>query len=233
MRFNHIILVTFILSIFNITATADRRTPPLLPLNQIESLDLSPEQILQEFALQDSWNIMNGSPNIVGRPGSNEEVIIEIYKAPRGFGINKEFLTVTFNGELKYAFLASTAREGKSTPTGSWRSLERMHETWTSTIYNVRMDFALFFSGPFAVHSTSLSSYHLLGKPASAGCIRLARPNARNLFRLVQRTGVRNLKVIIYSSGAQPPHSLIRSIEEKLIEDENQIRQLIRSGKDG
>ena len=98
-------------------------------------------------------------------------------------------------GKPKYTWAISTARRGKVTPTGSWNAkwLSKNHK---SSLYNnAPMPHSIFYSGNFAIHGTN--QIKRLGRPASAGCVRLHPNNAARLFSLVQKNGKRNFRVNI------------------------------------
>lgn len=109
--------------------------------------------------------------------------------------ISTQAMTVSHRGVVKYRWKASTARRGKVTPTGSWtaRHLSRNHRS--SRYNNAPMPYAIFYSGHYAVHGTYETKR--LGRPASAGCIRLHPDNAAKLFSLVQREGLRNTRIVV------------------------------------
>lgn len=104
-------------------------------------------------------------------------------------------MTVRANGETVGVWAVSTARVGARTPNGTYRPymLSRFHR---SSLYNwAPMPYSVFFRGNYAIHGTT--SIRQLGRPASAGCIRLHPSNARVLYELVQRHGMRNVSIRI------------------------------------
>lgn len=109
--------------------------------------------------------------------------------------ISQQKMKVYKNGRLKYVWPVSTARRGKVTPTGQWRAkwLSKNHKS--SRYNNAPMPYSIFYSGNFAIHGTNQISR--LGRPASAGCVRLHPENARVLFNMTQRVGLKNMKVRI------------------------------------
>lgn len=109
--------------------------------------------------------------------------------------ISQQKMRVYQNGSLKYVWDVSTARRGKVTPTGSWSAkwLSKNHKS--SRYNNAPMPYAIFYSGNFAIHGTNHTKR--LGRPASAGCVRLHPKNAARLFSMVQRSGKRNFRVRI------------------------------------
>ncbi len=109
--------------------------------------------------------------------------------------ISQQRMTVYQNGFPRYNWKVSTARRGKVTPRGRWKAkwLSRHHR---SSRYNgAAMPHSIFYSGNFAIHGT----YNIkrLGRPASAGCIRLHPKNAAILFDLTKSYGLRNTTVSV------------------------------------
>ena len=107
----------------------------------------------------------------------------------------EQVMRVYQNGKQIHKWPVSTARKGKYTPRGQWRGkfLSKHHK---SSLYNnAPMPYSIFYSGNFAIHGTNQTSR--LGRPASAGCIRLHTSNARKLFAMTQQVGTRNLKVVV------------------------------------
>lgn len=102
---------------------------------------------------------------------------------------------VYLDGQLRYEWPVSTAREGKYTPRGEWTPqwLSRWHRS--SRYNNTPMPFAIFYDGDYAIHATE--SISRLGRPASAGCVRLHPDNAELLFSMVQREGMENMRVVV------------------------------------
>lgn len=109
--------------------------------------------------------------------------------------LSSQTMTVTHRGVVKYRWPVSTARAGKVTPTGTWTAkwLSRNHRS--SRYNNAPMPYSIFYSGNYAVHGTNQISR--LGRPASAGCIRLHPSNAAKLFSLAQREGLRNTRIVV------------------------------------
>lgn len=109
--------------------------------------------------------------------------------------ISTQTMTVTHRGIVKYRWKVSTARRGKVTPTGTWTAkwLSRNHRS--SRYNNAPMPYSIFYNGNYAVHGTNQVSR--LGRPASAGCVRLHVDNAAILYRLAQQEGLRNTRIVI------------------------------------
>ncbi len=110
--------------------------------------------------------------------------------------ISSQTMTVTQNGQVKYRWRVSTARAGKVTPTGQWTAkwLSKNHRS--SRYKGAPMPYAVFYSGNYAVHGTNHVSR--LGRPASAGCVRLDTANAAKFYALTQRVGLKNVKIVVH-----------------------------------
>lgn len=108
--------------------------------------------------------------------------------------ISTQTMTVQKDGRVLYRWKVSTARPGKVTPIGTFRP-QRMHRKWTSSIYGSSMPYSIFFRGPYAIHGTGAVSR--LGRPASAGCVRLQTANAKTLYELTRQVGPSNMRVSI------------------------------------
>jgi len=109
--------------------------------------------------------------------------------------LSTQTMHVYRDGQLLYEWPVSTARRGKVTPTGSWTAqwLSRNHRS--SRYNNAPMPYSIFYNGHYAIHGTDQISR--LGRPASAGCIRLHPDNARVLFAMVLQEGTANMRVVV------------------------------------
>jgi lipoprotein-anchoring transpeptidase ErfK/SrfK len=98
--------------------------------------------------------------------------------------VSKQRMLVYVEGELAYSWPVSTGRKGYATPRGTYRPqrLARMH--FSRKYNNAPMPHAVFFRGGYAIHGTN--AVRRLGRPASHGCVRLAKGNARELFQLIR-----------------------------------------------
>ena len=109
--------------------------------------------------------------------------------------VSEQKMRVYRNGKQIYTWRVSTARKGKRTPRGRWSAkwLSRHHK---SSLYNnAPMPHSIFFSGNYAIHGTNQISR--LGRPASAGCVRLHPNHARILYNMTQQVGRSNMRVEI------------------------------------
>jgi lipoprotein-anchoring transpeptidase ErfK/SrfK len=110
--------------------------------------------------------------------------------------ISSQTMTVIQHGRVKYRWRVSTARAGKVTPTGAWTAkwLSKNHR---SSRYNgAPMPYSIFYNGNFAVHGTN--QVNRLGRPASAGCVRLDVKNAATLYSMAQREGLKNVRIVVH-----------------------------------
>ena len=124
----------------------------------------------------------------LGANGAQAKVVAEV-------DLPSQTMKVYVNGSLKHRWKISSARKGYVTPTGTYRP-KRLHTMWYSKkYYNSPMPYSVFFRGGYAIHGTGAVSK--LGRPASHGCIRLRTSNARKLFRLIKRYGMRKTSIRI------------------------------------
>lgn len=117
------------------------------------------------------------------------------------------------------AFVCSTARDGVSTPAGTFRLQDKLrwHEligpSWGQYCSHITSDI-LFHSvpntKPFDNHSLNASAYNMLGQPASAGCIRLTVEHAKWLYDNVPV----GTKVIISDTVATPQYITIEQAQK-------------------
>jgi lipoprotein-anchoring transpeptidase ErfK/SrfK len=108
---------------------------------------------------------------------------------------SQQSMTVYHHGKPLYTWPVSTARPGKWTPRGSWTAQWLSEHHRSSRYNNAPMPYSIFYSGHYAIHGTNQTSR--LGRPASAGCIRLHPENAAVLFRMTQEAGLENMRVVV------------------------------------
>jgi len=109
--------------------------------------------------------------------------------------ISTQTMTVTHRGKVKYRWKVSTARPGKVTPAGSWTAKWLSQNHRSSRYNNAPMPYSIFYNGNYAVHGTD--QVGRLGRPASAGCVRLHPDNAAVLFRLARQEGLKNTRIVV------------------------------------
>lgn len=99
------------------------------------------------------------------------------------------------NGSEHARWPVSTAKQGKSTPKGTYYPYWLSRDHKSSLYRNAPMPFAVFYDGNYAIHGTNKTD--LLGSRASEGCVRLATENARFVFSIPDTHGLRALKIVI------------------------------------
>jgi lipoprotein-anchoring transpeptidase ErfK/SrfK len=109
--------------------------------------------------------------------------------------LSQQKMQVFHGGRLIHEWPVSTARAGKVTPRGQFTAqwLSRNHRS--SRYNNAPMPYSIFYDGHYAVHGTDQIGY--LGRPASAGCVRLHPDNARLLFEMARQEGLENTRIVI------------------------------------
>lgn len=169
---------------------AERATRALLPAT---SLQLVLERLKD-----------NLSPEML----ANFDLFLYVSKAERGPWAQHMYVfakSETGDLSLKYDWLVSTGREKVEfndagvrlpsfTPQGYFQlDPDRMYRQYMSSQWHQPMPYAMFFNWlkqgsktGLAIHAATGEDVGLLGKRASAGCIRLAPENASTLFALVR-----------------------------------------------
>ncbi len=109
--------------------------------------------------------------------------------------LSSQTMVVKENGIVKYRWHVSTGRKGYRTPTGSWKAKWASRNHRSRKYDNAPMPYAIFFNGGYAVHATF--DTRRLGRPASHGCVRLHPDNAATFFKMANRYGLSNTKVVI------------------------------------
>ena len=109
--------------------------------------------------------------------------------------VSDQRMTVLRDGVAYHVWPVSTARKGKWTPRGTFRPQTLVRRHYSSLYNNAPMPWSIFFRGNYAIHGTD--QLRKLGRPASAGCIRLSPENARTLFEAVKAAGKANVRIEI------------------------------------
>ena len=156
---------------------APTRRDPELQVSYSQLSEIQPEMLRPYLDAQ--------VPNLLGL---DHEVIGLVDKSRQRIQIFKK-------GVPLYEWDVSTARQGKTTPTGTWTAQWLSKDHKSSLYNNAPMPYSIFFSGHYAIHGTD--AVDRLGSPASAGCVRLHPDNARVLFAMVQDVGKSNFAVRI------------------------------------
>lgn len=122
-------------------------------------------------------------------------VVIEIDKSAQR-------MAVIIDGVQRHSWAVSTGRAGYATPEGSYTPFRLEVDHFSKEWDDAPMPHSIFFTREgHAIHGSFETKK--LGMPASAGCVRLAPPNAAALFALVKEHGLANTRVVI--DGIEPP----------------------------
>jgi hypothetical protein len=121
--------------------------------------------------------------------GASASVLIRVDKAA-------QIMTVTVDGAQRYAWPVSTGMADYDTPAGEFQPFRMERDHFSREWDDAPMPYSIFFTQEgHAIHG-SYDVKHL-GRPASHGCVRLAKANAAVLFALVKEQGVKNTKVTL------------------------------------
>jgi hypothetical protein len=120
---------------------------------------------------------------------ASASVLIRVDKAA-------QIMTVTVDGAQRYAWPVSTGMADYDTPAGEFQPFRMERDHFSREWDDAPMPYSIFFTQEgHAIHG-SFDVKHL-GRPASHGCVRLAKANAAVLFALVKEQGVKNTKVTL------------------------------------
>lgn len=95
----------------------------------------------------------------------------------------------TSTGTEKIKTTTSGRKYIATTPLGIFRPKRAFKEYQSKAFFGARMDYAIFFRGGIAAHSTSKSAYAKLGQRASGGCARLRYEDSQTLSEVIRTTG--------------------------------------------
>ena len=112
--------------------------------------------------------------------------------------INKssQKMTVSIDGEKTYVGPVSTGVPGYSTPSGNYKPFRMERDHFSKEWDDAPMPHSIFFTMEgHAIHGSPYTKR--LGTRASHGCVRLAPANAAKLYALVQKTGMKNTRVVV------------------------------------
>jgi lipoprotein-anchoring transpeptidase ErfK/SrfK len=112
-----------------------------------------------------------GQPRTPPKPPAPTAPPIASYGGPRRVvvSLGEQMLRAYDGQQLVFETRVSTGREGKRTPTGSFRALDRELIHYSSLYENSPMPYSVRFHGNFFLHGFSIVPHYR----ASHGCIRL------------------------------------------------------------
>lgn len=114
--------------------------------------------------------------------------------------LTSQTMVVQAGNKTIHTWKVSTGAPGYATPPGSFKP-SWMAQSWRSRQYDdAPMPYSVFFNGGIAVHGTMNPGS--LGSARSHGCVRLATSNAATFFKLVNRHGMAQTRIIVH--GKQP-----------------------------
>ena len=109
-------------------------------------------------------------------------------------------MTVAVDGEPRYIWPVSTGNPSHETPNGKFQTFRMEEDHYSKEFDDAPMPNAIFFTKQgHAIHGTD--SVNRLGTPASHGCVRLSRANAKTLWEIVKADGVLNTSVTLTGSS--------------------------------
>lgn len=173
---------------FSLSTLSTEASGPRVELDDL----MSPSEIYEELQQE---------VDLFSTEATSSEVRLRIY-----IDKSKQRLWVEEDGQITHSWIVSTGTEIEkcaptkcyvaTTPVGEYTPF-RMHEKYTSKLWDARMDFAIFFNGGIALHATYGENVSKLGTRQSGGCIRQKEDNAMILFSLVNYYGMSATRVIV------------------------------------
>jgi lipoprotein-anchoring transpeptidase ErfK/SrfK len=194
------------------TSTVDGNAPNIM--DELNPFDPNIEQVLKTFDTEQE--AATGMPSQVdGLPlglgdGLPKSLMLNsgCYRANCAVWAHvvksSQAIYIYLNGAYTAGYKVSTGIDGLETPDFDTHPDGRIYDKYTSKKfpegdYNGlgNMPYAVFISGGFAIHGTTLGNVPKLGRRASHGCIRV-HPDVGFYFnRLVRQTGVRNVWITV------------------------------------
>jgi len=126
--------------------------------------------------------------------------VLEFYAAHAAVLIHvdkaAQTMTVSVDGKERYVWKVSTGMAAYDTPDGQFQAFRMERDHFSREWDDAPMPYSIFFTQEgHAIHG----SYDIkhIGRPASHGCVRLAKENAAVLFDLVKEQGLKNTRVVL------------------------------------
>jgi len=149
---------------------------------------------LERFDIaMDQW--LETQPWYMVQQAATSRIVIHVDK-------RKQRMTVIENGKVKFTgWKVSTGFAGRwETRSGSFTPFE-MNKNYRSRMFNVILPYGIKFDGGNLIHAASTGGINYLGKKHSHGCVRLHPRNAKILFEMVRKAGMRNTRVIVQNAA--------------------------------
>lgn len=157
-----------------------------------EAIDLmTPDELAKEMGLAVDQQFGDS-------PTASEDLFTPIadgdYEVYINVSIASQRLSIEYPGG-GWTTKISSGRKGYGTKRGCFRPyrLAKMH--YSKKYDNSPMPHSLFYYGGFAIHGTEYERN--LGRPASHGCIRVSRRDAREMFQIVKYYGANNTLICV------------------------------------
>lgn len=113
---------------------------------------------------------------------------------------NAQQMTVSVDGVVQHIWPVSSGNPSHETPNGNFKAFRMEEDHYSKEFDDAPMPNAIFFTKQgHAIHGTD--SVNRLGSPASHGCVRLSRANAKTLWDIVKAEGLLNTTVTLTGSS--------------------------------
>ncbi len=170
-------------------AAADLRAEALADLERFID-ERSPEEVGLALGLQPDRFLVTDKKRI-------ENALVKMT-----VDLTRQRLLLKSSGTAREFVISSGLPPKHATPgSGKCYAPDFLEEMHYSSLYNqAPMPHSIFFNGNIAMHGTNAE--HLLGRPASHGCVRLSKADARTVYGAVKAAGKAN--AIICVTGVTP-----------------------------
>jgi lipoprotein-anchoring transpeptidase ErfK/SrfK len=195
------ILVSTLCLIFAMHAQAAAPTDNIM--DELNPFDPNIESILQTFDAEQEK--ATGQPSHIGTDITATTSCYRQTCAVWALVVkSKQAIYFYVNGAFTAGYFVSTGMPGLETPTFDTHPDGRVYDKYTSTKFPEgdykglgNMPYAVFISGGFAIHGTTLGNIKKLGTKASHGCIRVHPEVGLYFNKLVRHFGAKNTWVTV------------------------------------
>ncbi len=167
-------------------------------IDESEAEDLFTESDLADFETFDRAmdEYLNQDPDFLFTPAGPMKLVVNINKAT-------QTMSVSVNGVTKFSgWKVSTGKKGHETRSGKFTPFE-MNRNYISKKFTkvygrkIVLAYGIKFDGGNLIHAASKPGTAKLGNKASHGCVRLHPANAKILYELAAKAGMKNTTVIV------------------------------------
>jgi hypothetical protein len=167
-------------------------------IDESEAEDLFSENDLADFEMFDRAmdDYLIQDRDFLLTPTGPTKLVVTIQKST-------QTMSVSVNGVTKYSgWKVSTGKKGHETRSGKFTPFE-MNKNYISKYFTKKygrkivLPYGIKFDGGNLIHAASKPGTAKLGNKASHGCVRLHPANAKILYEMAAKAGMKNTRVIV------------------------------------